>query len=321
MKKIFAFMKTALVAAVGLSLFACSVDGSKDDAVAKDCGSVKFSIAIPKFMVPDTDTNARMVMPSTSVIKLSIYDSAANWNDEDHLVYKKEFSVGNSGLSYSELSENYNFITAELNDVPIGNYEAESMFIQLYDSKINSDPTMTPLTYGYNANAVVVTSETGTESATATFYTLPAECNDISTEFEAEWNEENGQYNTTTGVYEDEFMLDDDTVSGYDIYYQAYKVTIPAFYGLDVSLTAKNESQKEVAVVVYTENGVASDLDITVLKNASFNNKKFASIGDAENLDDEDKAYYIVLYTKGALTGISEDSLAKLTFTLTEFPD
>ena len=152
MKKIFAFMKTALVAAVGLSLFACSVDGSKDDVTAdvasKDCGSVKFSIAIPRFMVSDTDTNARMVMPCTKVIKFYIYDSSENAEDDTHLVYKKEFAVGNSDISYSELSEDYNYISVELDDVPTGNYEADSMLIALYDSKENM------LSYAYNTTEV-----------------------------------------------------------------------------------------------------------------------------------------------------------------------
>ncbi|MCR5126021.1 MAG: hypothetical protein K6B43_12650 [Treponema sp.] len=308
MKKIFAFMKTALVAAVGLSLFSCSVDGNKDDIAAKDCGSIKLSIAIPKFMTPDADTSARMVMPSTKVIRLEIYENA----DSEKIIYFKEFSVANSGLSY----EDYNYITAELDDVPIGTYEAKSMYIQLFDGK------GTNLTHGLNNDEVEVTAETGEDAATVTFYTLPD--TDMSIELDEDgWNVNSAGTPTNITVTKTFYSLNQEDLDNCDIYFLPYKVTIPYGYGLDVSLKAKKESSDtKVAIAIYDSLGVMPDEDgVKVLTNTIFDNTKFISTGTLMDLSDEgdeiDAVRYIVLYSEGLLEALTGDE-AELVFTLTE---
>lgn len=321
MKKIFAFMKMALAATVALTVFSCSVDENKDEVATKDCGSLKLSIAIPKFMVPDTDASARMVMPSTKVIKFFIYKNA----DSDEVIYSKELSVSNSGLEYKDFS----IVTAQLDDVPAGNYPKRTMKIELYDSQENL------LTHALNekkdaideesdGRVTVEAGKTGADSETVEFYALPGNPTTVGG---IGTDEETGE------VYENEFEVNDDgeaenrvcnlylgtdeeTVANYDIYYEAYKVIIPSGYGLDVTLRAKNESKKEVAIVVYTEYGAASDEDIVVSTDETFNEKKFASIPMSYG-----ETRYIVLYTKGPLTGLNANSDPELLLTLTEDED
>lgn len=276
MKKIFTFIKLSFLAALTLFIFSCSAGEIEIDETKTDCGSIKLSFAIPKFMVPDTNTSARMVMPSTRVIKLFIYDDLNNVDEDEHIYYQKEFSLSNPSIEYND----YVVVTANVDDVPQGDYEAGIMKIELYDTQENL------LTHAFNDSDVTVTEETGDDAASVTFYALPASFSDISSD-----DFENGVYVI------DDFELD---ANNFDIAYEAYKVEVPDGYGVNVKLNAINSSGKDVAVVIYTEDGVASDAGVTVKNNSQFNNQLFASIPKSYA-----ETYYVVLYSKGSLTDVT----------------
>lgn len=289
-KKIFF---VALWAFIALSVMSCSMD--EKDVGVKDSGSVKLSFAIPNFMKPETNnSSSRMVMPSTRVIKFYIYED----DTLEETLYTKQFSVDNSGLSYND----YTMVTARLDDVPVGTYPEGTMLVELYDSKIDFI-----LTQALNESEVEVTAEG--DPATVTFYALPETFVDITEEFVDE--EEDGVYEVVS--FENEILLDEETLSGYDIYFEVYQVTVPSGYGLDVIMNGTNESASEVTMVVYDEFGVASDAEIIVKTDTSFEDEVFAQIPTSY-----DDTYYIVLYTKGVLAGLEEAEYATLTFNLTE---
>ena len=284
-----------LAVLTGLSVISCAVneDNFSSTQVQEERGAVSLSFAIPKFMKPRAATSARMIMPSTRVIKFYIY-SDAEQNEE---IYSKEIALENSGES-----EDFTYVTASLDDVPVGTYAEGTMRIELYDSKVDFI-----LTCAVNDSEVEVTSEG--DPASVTFYALPESFYDITDEFVDE--DDDGVYETDS--YTSEILLDEDTLAGYDIYFEAYQVTVPSGYGLDVKFNASNPSGKEVSVVVYDEQGVASDADITVLTDTEIQDAVVAQIPTSY-----DDTYYVVLYANGVLEGLGDADCAILDFTLTE---
>ncbi len=283
----------ALWALTGLFVISCSVNDMSINDVEN--GSVSIKFAIPNFMKTETtDASSRMIMPSTRVIKFYIYTD----DTLETTLYTKQFSVDNSGLSYND----YTMITARLDDVPVGTYAEGTMLVELYDSKVDFI-----LTQALNDSEVEVTASG--DPASVTFYALPETFMDITDEFIDE--DEDGVYEVNS--FQTEILLDEETLSGYDIYFEVYQVTVPSGYGLDVILNGTNESENEVAVVVYDEFGVATDADITVKNDASFENEVFAQIPTSY-----DDTYYVVLYTKGVLGGLDDAEYANVTFNLSE---
>ncbi len=276
-----------LLVLIGLLVISC---GSVKDGY----GSVSLNFAIPNFMKSNAGSSSRMIMPSTRVIKLHIFADDTQTQE----IYSKQFSVDNSGLSYND----YTMVTATLDDVPVGTYSAGTMLIELYDSKVDFI-----LTCASNDSAVEVAA-TG-DPASVTFYALPETFTDISEEFV----DENADGTYEVKSFQAEILLDEETLAGFDIYFEVYQVTVPSGYGLDVTLNAANASGKEVAVVVYDAEGVASDADITVLTDTTIQDAVVASIPTSY-----DDIYYVVLYTNGVLGGLGGAESAKLDFTLTE---
>lgn len=288
MRRFFAFAALSAALLSGF-FFSCSdgVQAEEDSAaVGADCGSVRLSLAVPRFIVPDAAVGGRMVMPCTSVIKFYIYTDASATT----VSYSKEFNVLSSGSNVLNGGvKDYAYVTAQLNDVPTGSYGSNRMKVELYDSKGNL------LTSAKNLVSVNVSSE-GTP-ATVSFLAEPPE----SSVVEISNSDLEGSGKSV------DCSVSAATLAGYDIYYKVYKADVPDGYSLNVTLTATNGNGGEVAVAVYDDECNLSDAAVVVKSDSVFSGTSLVESPLPGGME-----YYVVFYSKAVL------SSASLRFSLTE---